>query len=150
MRKLSKTEKYIVAGAVILIAIAALVGFAFGRGKTPGVSNKAGFPGMNGVGGQMQMNGDKRGPTFGGSGVLGGEILSKEANNLKLQLNDGGSRLVRLSTTTQVQKMAEGSLNDLAVGSSVNVSGQTNADGSLSAKSIQIRPAVPMGAGSGR
>lgn len=151
MSKLTKTEKYLMAGAVVLVITAAIIGFAFGRGGVFGPGSRGRPFGSGEVGSwQGQMNGDKKSSSFRGNGVLGGEIISREASSLQLQLNDGGSRLVRFSSTTQVQKMTEGSLDDLAVGSSVNISGQTNADGSLSAKSIQIRPETPLGGGAGR
>lgn len=45
-------------------------------------------------------------------------------------------------------KSASGSAADVAVGSSIVVTGSKNSDGSVTAQSIQIRPDMPAPAGS--
>jgi hypothetical protein len=66
--------------------------------------------------------------------------------------NSSSSEIVLLSPTTQILKSVTGAASDLTVGSEVTITGTTNSDGSVSATSIQIRPAgmnYP-GAGSAR
>jgi hypothetical protein len=55
----------------------------------------------------------------------------------------GGSKIVFLDTNTKITKQAEGSASDLAVGTQVSVSGAPNADGSVNAQMVQIRPVLP-------
>ncbi len=74
-------------------------------------------------------------------GFVSGEVILKDEKSVTIKLRDGGSRLVFLSASTSVMKAAEGSLNDLLVGTQITATGNTNSDGSVSAGSIQIRPA---------
>jgi len=76
-----------------------------------------------------------------GGGILTGEIISQEDNNLTLKLDEGGSRLVLTTASTSVFKMEMGSLKDLNKGTKISVQGKVNEDGSLTAQSVQIRPA---------
>ena len=56
-----------------------------------------------------------------------------------VRLSAGGSKIVFVSDGTQIVRSDEGVLDDISVGEVVTVSGTLNADGSLSAQSIQIR-----------
>lgn len=76
----------------------------------------------------------------GDGGMVAGEILSKDEKSITVELRDGGSKIVFLSDTTQIMKTDEGSFADLVVGEQVTIMGDANADGSVSAKSVQIRP----------
>lgn len=86
-----------------------------------------------------------------------GSITAKDANTITLSLGGSnasstngtasGSRIVIYDPSTQVEKTVSGSMSDLTVGTSVLVNGSANADGSITAQSIQIRPA---GSGFGR
>jgi len=77
-----------------------------------------------------------------GAGFVNGEILSKDNQSLTIKLRDGGSKIVLFSTSTEVSRFIEGELNDLTVGQSVMVNGRANADGSITAQSIQVRPEI--------
>jgi len=80
--------------------------------------------------------------TRGGMGnFVAGEIVSKDANSVTVKLRDGGSKIVFLSASTTVAKMTNGSTDDLSTGAEVTVNGTNNADGSVTASTIQIRPA---------
>ncbi|GEM_PF-369089 len=83
----------------------------------------------------------------GGGGATVGEVVSKDATGLTIKLRDGGSKIVLLSSTTRVGKMTDGSLDDLAPGTNVMVMGTANADGSVTASQIQIRPKMTVQAG---
>lgn len=94
------------------------------------------------------------GARFGGGGTVFGNIISKDASSITIQLAAGtstasGSKIVLFDASTQVQKMVSGSPNDLTVGTNVTAIGTANSDGSITAQSIQIRPAGmgPRGAG---
>ena len=79
-----------------------------------------------------------------GGGFVSGSIISSDATSITLQLpNNAGSKIVLYSSTTQINKMVSGSASDLTNGTNVSITGTTNSDGSVTAQSIQIRPAMP-------
>jgi hypothetical protein len=75
-----------------------------------------------------------------GSGVVNGTIHSVDATTMTVKLPDNSSKIVILSGTTTFAKSAQGAITDLTVGERVNAFGTTNADGSITAQSIQINP----------
>lgn len=88
-------------------------------------------------GGQGMMRGGANG------GFVTGQVLSIDAKSMTVKLNNGGSKIVLFSPMTTVEKTVSGVTGDVIVGKSVMVTGVTNPDGSVSATSIQIRPALP-------
>ncbi len=77
----------------------------------------------------------------GGTGFITGEVISKDDKSVTIKLNDGGSKIVFLSESTEITKSASGSINDLEVGKNISVNGVANSDGSVTAQTIQLRPA---------
>lgn len=124
--------------ALIIGLIALVVGFYGGmKYNQKQISNNNDSFGASRVG-MMALG---RGGARAGGSFANGTILSKDATSLTLQLRAGGSQIVFLTTNTPVLKTASGSLADLIVGENVNITGSANSDGSLTASSIQIRPA---------
>ena len=70
-----------------------------------------------------------------------GDIISSDSNSITLQLpSNAGSKIIFYSDATQISKTVMGSAGDLSAGTTINVTGTTNSDGSVTASSIQIRP----------
>jgi uncharacterized protein YneF (UPF0154 family) len=74
-----------------------------------------------------------------GQNFVSGQVISKDEKSLTVKLPDGSTKIIFLSQSTQILKATEGSIDDLQVGKEILVTGNQNADGSLTAKTIQIR-----------
>lgn len=127
-----------VTNMVILVVVAVISfygGTMYAKSQTP-VRGQ----GMMGANGQFGVqNGGTRANR--GSGIVTGEILSKDATSITVKAQDGSSKIVLVSGTTQISKSVAGTTADLATGTNVVVVGAANADGSVTAQSVQIRPA---------
>jgi hypothetical protein len=66
-----------------------------------------------------------------------------DSSSITVQIPNDGSKIIFLSDSAPITKMASGTRADLVVGETVTATGTTNADGSVTAQSIQIRPAMP-------
>ncbi len=75
-------------------------------------------------------------------GFATGEIISKDEKSVTIKLREGGSKIIFYSDTTEIDKSVTGNSEDLEIGKTVTISGKTNQDGSITAQSIQLRPAV--------
>ncbi len=143
MKEINK--KYV--GIVVLLVVLVGAG-SFWGGMTYAKKNTTDF-GARGAGANFQgrmgqfggMN--SRGGRTGG-GNLFGEIISQDEKSLTVKLQDGGSKIVFLSDQTKVAKSVDGTKADLVTGAGVVVNGIPNPDGSITAQSVQIRPAMPV------
>ncbi len=73
-----------------------------------------------------------------GNGTTIGTVEKVEGNIVTLNTRTGTTVLVDIGNSTSIQKMSEGSLGDISLGENITVSGNTNADGSIEARSITI------------
>ena len=73
--------------------------------------------------------------------MVSGEIISKEDGSITVKMRDDSSRIIFYDADTDIGKMAKGDSNDLESGKTVFITGRTNQDGSITAQSIQLRPA---------
>ncbi len=117
-------------------------GMKYQQGKTPTrFADAAGFGQMRGgPGGGAAFGGGRGGMN---SGMVNGDILSKDDKSITVKLRDGGSKIVFFSPTTRIGKTTDGVIADLEVGKQITVTGATNSDGSVTAQMIQIRAFVP-------
>ncbi|HVV15061.1 MAG TPA: hypothetical protein VHD55_01510 [Candidatus Paceibacterota bacterium] len=142
MNTISNNTK-IIAGviAVVLVGASFWAGTLYaksgsqGRGQFAGAAFTRGMGTGGGAGFQGGMNARV------GGGFTAGEVLSRDASGITLKMADGSTKIVLLSASTAVTKSAAGTLDDLAPGTSVVVTGSGNSDGSITAQSVQIRPA---------
>jgi len=85
--------------------------------------------------GAGKMAGGQRGANF-----IGGEIIAKDDKSVTVKLPDGGSKILFFSASTEITKSVAGSSEDLQIGQTISANGETNDDGSVNAKTIQLRP----------
>lgn len=129
-----------VAAVVVIGAGSFYGGMKYGQQSGLAAASQGNFRGTGGGG----TGGARRGgPNGMGGDVASGEIISRDNKSITVKLRDGGSKIIFIADSTQVMKSISGTVSDLAVGDQVMSFGTANADGSITAKSIQIRPKSP-------
>jgi len=131
---------------IIAIIVAGVIGYYVGSATSKGAAtaNRAGYAAGAGRGA-----GTRGGAT--GTGVVTGQIISSDSNSITVQTQNGSTKIVLLSGSTQITKSSKGADSDLTTGQQVMVVGTANSDGSETATNVQIRPAgmygssTPMG-----
>jgi hypothetical protein len=131
---------------IFIIALIIIGGGAFYGGmvygknqiKNTGPGNLQDFRNLiNGQGQNFTGRGGAAGANF-----TSGQILNKDNTTITLSLpNNGGSKIIFYSASTEINKMATGTPSDLIVGENVSVNGTANSDGSITAQTIQLSPA---------
>jgi len=116
------------------------------RGMAGATGQQGAFQVPNG----MTLGGRADGTTAGqtalrANGTLG-TIEAVEGNMLTLRTNDGSIQ-VQTSDTTLIEKYSSVNVSDLEMGESILVSGSTNDDGSITARSIQSMRGAPTATG---
>jgi hypothetical protein len=124
---------------ILIIILATVGGGSFYGGMVYGKSNNKRFN-FEGIGAPTGMGGGNNITNRQGGST--GEIISKDEQSITIKLIDGGSKIIFVSDSVEVNKYAAGSIADLQVGENVMVQGTANSDGSVTAKTIQIRPAA--------
>ena len=135
---MNKQSTIYIIGAVLIIA-------AFFGGKSYGASHAA--PAQQQIPGGFAGGMGRSGANRGGFGGATGQVVSKDATSITVSIPNGGSKIILYSPTTTISKSATGAISDVAVGSLITATGATNADGSVTATNIQIRPASAQGYG---
>ncbi len=137
---MKKTLPIILVVIIIVGAGSFFGGIKYGQSK---VTN--GFPGGN-FSGEMPTGGFGNGTStrdrVNAGEMVSGEIISSDSGSITVELQSGGSKIVFYSGSTEISKSVSGTASDLSAGKTVMVSGTTNQDGSVTAKSIQLRPAI--------
>jgi hypothetical protein len=126
---------------ILVVVIVGVVCFFGGEkyAQSKVAGNFLGKGNFNGqFGGRQNASSTKN---FSGGGMVSGEIISMDTDSVTVKLQNGSSKIVFYSNSTEISKMATGTAADLKVGQTIMTSGTSNSDGSVSAKTIQIRPA---------
>lgn len=126
------TTTKLLAVAVVIGGVAFFGGMKYGQANARGnfqANIAGGF--RNGTGGRMPIT---------NGGFTTGDIISKDAQSLTIKMRDGSTKIILYSSSSEISKFAAGAVNDLVVGQSVSITGSVNTDGSVTAKTIQVRP----------
>ncbi len=130
-------KKHLTHIAWLVVAAVAFAGGYFlnasAQGGTSGSGRGNGQFATRTFGGRGGANGGN------GGGFAVGQILSKDAQSITLQLPNNNSEIVFYSSSTQITKPSAVPATDLVAGTDVVIGGTQNSDGSLTARTIQIR-----------
>jgi hypothetical protein len=96
-----------------------------------------GFQGRGGVGGQGMI-------------PVSGEIINQDDTSITIKMEDGSSKIVVLSTDTNINRSEEAAKSDLKTGERITALGTTNSDGSITAQNISIGGNMMFRVGPGR
>ncbi|KKU78571.1 MAG: hypothetical protein UY04_C0033G0007 [Parcubacteria group bacterium GW2011_GWA2_47_7] len=135
-------QKFIV-GLVVSAIVFGGGGYYFGTKKASAATTS--FAGANGAYADRQ-GGAGAGGVAGarvartGGGFSGGEVINIDTQSITVKTQDGSSKVVFYSPTTQISMMAAGTITDVSAGKNIMVTGNANPDGSITAESIQLRP----------
>jgi type II secretory pathway pseudopilin PulG len=141
-----KTKTGLIIGFIVVAVIAFYAGDKYGNNQNTAPTQGANSFARGGAGGAQ------RGMRTGG-GFVSGQIVSKDAASITVQLNapvgpnngtttsaTTGSKIVFYTGNTSIMKTTDGTADDLTPGKQVSITGTANPDGSVNAQSIQIRP----------
>jgi hypothetical protein len=123
---------------ILIIAIIVAVGGGFYGGmqyqKATGAKPAAGLAARG------NFTGARTGARTGanGAGFTNGQILSKSDNSITVKLSTGGSEIVFLAPSSQIMQSSTTTVASLSVGQNVMVTGTSNSDGSITARTIQV------------
>ena len=133
--------------ALTVLAVAIVSGsVGFYGGLNYGKKNLRNPDWRVGINGQsVGSNGNFRGGPIGGQknngeNLVAGEIISKDDKSLTVKIRNGSSKIVFFATSTEISKFANGAVKDLEIGKTVIITGTSNSEGSITARSIQLRP----------
>lgn len=146
-----KNQNMIVGGVAIAI-VAGGVGFAGGTTyqRSQLMSNfqnrGEGRPMMQGQNANTKMGGKQATQgvpgQMGRGGAIAGEVTAKDDKTITVKMSDGSSKNIVLSSATTYRMASESNLGNIEVGKTVAIFGTANSDGSTTATSIEINPAM--------
>ncbi len=127
----------------IIVVLVGALGF-FGGMKYQQSKATAGNSGRQFPGGrQGGQNGQGRSAGFGRP--VSGEILNQDDKSITVKLADGSSKIVIVNDKTTINMAQSATKSDIQTGQTVAVFGSENADGTVTAQSIQLNPQFRMG-----
>lgn len=95
---------------------------------------------LNGQGIRPGQNGNRQ-----GFRPVSGEIISSDATSVTVKLTDGSTKIVILTDKTTINKAEAVTKDDLKTGQTIAVFGNENADGTVTAQTVQLNPQLRMG-----
>lgn len=130
---------------ILLVAVITGAGGFFAGTKYQQSQRNTAFQMMNGQGGRGAFfgNGTGTGTRTGmrnGMRPVSGQIIKQDDTSITVKLQDGSSKIILLTGSTQINKATTGSKSDLSTGTVVAVFGSENSDGSVTAQNVQINP----------
>jgi len=133
MKKDKKT--IVIAGIAVLV----LVGLSFWSGRMTAPKIRGGVFGQMGQTGQMgQRNGQNNQRAMKDNEIrVMGKIEKIEDKQLVVKTIDGSTKIVLISESTAIKKMAEGNFSDIVVGQEIMVGGKQDS-GVMVAESLEI------------
>ena len=157
---MQKNQYLLILGAIALSAISFFAGTRYQLSKSV-ASNQ--FGSRDGSGTMQQAaNGQKdstslptgsaapsgMGAAGQGGSAVSGEVTAKDDTSITIKTMDSSTKIIILADSTSYKQSVDASLSDLTVGETVNVSGTSNSDGSVTAKTVTIGVvADPIGQG---
>lgn len=134
----------LIIGVILALIIGGGIGFfagmQFEKSQTPNMA-------MNNGGNFQQGPRDGSRQFPGGSAApnsnfrpTNGEIISADESSITVKTSDGSSKIILITNNTSINKATEVSIDELKVGETVMVVGETNSDGSQTASTIQLNP----------
>ncbi|MFA5129646.1 MAG: hypothetical protein WC477_01855 [Patescibacteria group bacterium] len=115
-------------------------GTTYAKSKTPSQALAFAAGGQR-QGGGAGTAGARDASGRGGAGFTGGSVVSNDGSNIVVSLTAGGSKNVLVASSTQFVSLQKGSAGDVTAGKDIIITGTPNADGSITATMVQIRPA---------
>jgi hypothetical protein len=129
----------------LVVAIAAFYGgVKYDQSKRPAGNFNRQFVTSGG-----NLQGQNRIRTNTGFRPVVGEVISQDDKSITVKMTDGSSKIVILSDSTNYSKTDKTDKTSLKTGDQVGVFGSDNADGSVTAQTIQLNPQFRMGNGQG-
>jgi hypothetical protein len=117
---------------VVVVGVGAFFGgMKYQQSKQPAFARQFGAAQGGGTGGNRT-----------GFRPVTGEIMASDDKTITVKLQDGSSKIVFFSDTTQINKAETASKSDLQTGQQVAVFGTQNSDGSVTAQNIQLNPSA--------
>lgn len=116
--------------AIIIGVLAFFGGMRYQQSKAASLNN--GFANGTNAPGRRFGNGN------GNNRAVTGEVVAQDANSITIKLQDGSSKIINISGTTNYAKTDKASLADVKTGERIAVFGINNSDGSVTAENIQL------------
>ncbi|MBP9757148.1 MAG: hypothetical protein KBD06_00950 [Candidatus Pacebacteria bacterium] len=127
--------KSLVTGVIIGAVVFGAAGYFFATKRVASGGARQ-FTTTQGPGGQFRGQAARA-----GGALIGGEVIARDERSITIKDQSGSTKIILLAESSQITKSAAGAPGDVTVGTNVMVTGEANADGSMTAQIVQIRPA---------
>jgi hypothetical protein len=136
-------KKIIIEGIIVAIIFGGVgfySGMKFNQARSPFAIGSNNFQNLAAEDRLSANFGARQARSGNGVNFISGEIISKDDKSITIKLVNSGTKIILFSDGTEISKFSAGAANDLEIGKTISINGQTNQDGSLTAQTIQIRP----------